>query len=179
MLQCSRNSSSLSFSVHPVLEVCPLIQSLHREELGSILGSPTGLLELVRNLPSLFPSCKDTFANLFGFYQILKAVKCKTLTSGKICNKGPVTWAGPYFKSTVTFSLHFYFDVQTLSDAREPLGHLVCLCCISFCPSGNIPMSLCSECLLYLGASKGFPMLESGAGCQMRWECGGRKNSFM
>lgn len=126
MLQCSRNSSSLSFSVHPVSEICPLIQAMHSAKMGSILGSPTAFLVLVRNLPSLFPSCKDTFANLFGFYQILKSVKCKTLTSGKICNNGSVTWAAPYFKSTVTCSLHFYFDVQTLSDAREPLGCLVC-----------------------------------------------------
>lgn len=123
---------------------------MHGAELGSILGSPTGLLELVRNLPSLFPSCRDTSANLLGFYQILKAVKYRTLTSGKICNKGPVTSAGLYFKSTVTCLLNFFSNVQTPSDAKEPLGHLVSPprpCCIPSCPSGNVPMSLCSGCL--------------------------------
>lgn len=32
--------------------------------------------------------------------------------------------------------------------------------------------------LVYFGASKGFPMLGLGAGCQMWQECGGKKSSF-
>lgn len=151
---------------------------MYRAKPGSILGSPTGFLICSETSPASFPAAKTLLQNYMDVTKFWKLLSAEPFLQEKSAIKAwwlelvPTSKAQllVYFVSVLMYTLRCQRDTGT--------SCLSSICCIPSCPSENIPMSFCSGCLLFLGASKNFPMLGLGAGCQMWWECGGRKQFY-
>lgn len=123
-----------------------------------------GFLRLVWNLPShCFPAARTLFQIYLNFTKFWKPLGAEPWLQGKYAIKALWLELVPASKAQL---LVCFISIPTCRHPQMAKGHRDSLLllpgpaergCHPARPSGNIPMSLCSGCLLQLEASKGFP----------------------